>query len=388
MPFTAPITLLTCSALIAVLPIASLQAGNLLKTIHVDHSFRYLGGDWEIVIHGNDGDPDLDPDETVLIVIDGAFPADGGRATRPAGARWDFLGADANEDVWIIPQAFTPLLWPGWRSEGNFAPYFNNDPRLGFDSPFVRVSLVQAGYSGVGDGHFSIWSNQTGGNTKVWVSTADGISDEDAYYFSSGHSHTNLGFSDPGVYQIDYQASAFLSNSGGNPLVGTNPVASPVQSFYYAVGTYAEWKATHYQPIELVDQDPTDDTPEIAHYDSDTDKDGVTLLLEYAFNLSPVKMDRQLLNKDSGTQGLPLVYLDDSGDESKVVIEYVRRRAEGAPRLNYRPQFSSTLDDDWTDASSETIEPIDTTWERVRAVDTVSPEQEAARFGRVLVELE
>ena len=32
------------------LPVA--QASEILKTIHVDHAFRYDGGEWEIVIHG------------------------------------------------------------------------------------------------------------------------------------------------------------------------------------------------------------------------------------------------------------------------------------------------------------------------------------------------
>ena len=48
--------------LIAVLTLQGAQAGTLLKRIHVDHAFRYGGGEWEIVIHGNDGDPDLDPE--------------------------------------------------------------------------------------------------------------------------------------------------------------------------------------------------------------------------------------------------------------------------------------------------------------------------------------
>ena len=364
------------------------HAGALLKTTHVDHAFRYSGGNWEIVIHGNDGNTDLDPDKAVMIVIDKPFPASGGRATRPTGAQWDFLGVDAGEDVWLVPQAFTPLLWPGWRSEGAFAEYFDDDPRLGFTSSFVKVSLIDVAYSGLGDGHFAIWTNQTGGVTKQWIASVDGISEEDSYYFSSGHSHTNLGFSDPGVYQVDYQASAFLDNSGGAQPGGTDPVVSPVQSFFYAVGTFAEWKATHYEPIELVDQNPGDDVPEVAHYDSDTDRDGVTLLLEYAFNLSPVDSDRQQLEPGSGMRGLPTVYLEESGDESRLVIEYIRRRAEGVPRLSYQPQFSSTLDGDWTNALSESVEPIDATWERVRVVDPVSSDENSARFGRVWVGLE
>ena len=376
------------SLLIAVLTLQGAQAGTLLKRIHVDHAFRYGGGEWEIVIHGNDGDPDPDPEKVVMVVIDQPFPSEGGRATRPSSGQWNFLGVGANEDVWIIPQAFTPLLWPGWRTEGRFAEYFDSDPRLGFTSRFVKISLEGITYSGLGDGHFSIWSNQTGGVTKQWISSADGITEEDGYYFSSGHAHNNFGFSDPGVYRVDYSASAFLSNDGGSPPAGTNPVTSPVQSFYYAVGTYAEWKASYFEPHELVDGDPVDDSPEVAHYHSDTDQDGVSLLLEYAFNLSPVEMDSKVLVPGEGTSGLPAVQFDDSDNGKRLVIEYVRRRSRGAPRLSYHPEFSSSLDAEWADGVSETVSPVDATWERVRVVDPVAAGGESARFGRVRVELE
>ena len=371
----------------AVLLVVGAQAGEILKR-HVDHSFRYAGDDvWEIVLHGSDGDPDLDPDETVMVLIDQPFPADGNRATRPPGEEWDFLGVGPGEDIWLIPQAFSPFLWPGWRSEGTFAEYFDDDPRLGFTAPFVKVSLEGVTYSGLGAGYFSSWEI-SGGVPQEWIASADGISEEDGYFFSSGHAHTNMGFSDPGVYRVDYRASAFLGNDGGNPPAGTNPVTSPVQSFYYSVGTYAEWKASYYEPHELVDGDPSDGVPEVAHYDSDTDQDGVSLLLEYAFNLIPVQKDAKTLVPGTGTEGLPVGYLDESGDDAKLVIEYVRRRAVGSPRLTYRPEFSCTLDSDWTEAASESVELIDETWERVRAMDSARADQARTRFGRVRIDLQ
>ena len=112
------------------------------------------------------------------------------------------------------------------------------------------------------------------------------------------------------------------------------------------------------------------------------------LLLEYAFNLSPVEADQRSLTPGSGSGGLPVVYLDDSGGQSRLVIEYVRRRADGAPRLSYHPEFSADLDSGWMNAGSETVLPIDATWERVRAEDAASSEEYSARFGRVRVELE
>ena len=374
--------------LITAFLIQGAQAGTLLKRIHVDHAFRYQGNEeWEIVIHGNDGDDDLDPDEAVMVVFDRPFPQEGGRATRPSSEQWNFLGVAGNEDVWIIPQNFTPLIWPGWRSEGAFATYYNDDARLGFSAPFVGISVENISYSGLGAGHYSMWSNQTGGITKVWISTADGISEDDVYYFSSGHAHTNQGFSDPGVYRVAYRATGFLANDGGDPPAGTRLVASQLQSFYYAVGSYAEWKATYFEPHELVGASSSDPVPEATRYTGDSDGDGIPLLLEYAFNLSPAESDYRVLTPDSGEGGLPSVRLDQSASQPRLVIEYLRRRAEGAPRLSYYPEFSSTLESGWAPAGAESVFPVDSTWERVVVVDESIGHADTVRFGRVRVEL-
>jgi len=74
--------------------------------------------------------------------------------------------------------------------------------------------------------------------------------------------------------------------------------------------------------------------------------------------------------------------------EPRLVIEYLRRREEGAPRLSYYPEFSSTLESGWQEAVSETVVPINPIWELVRAEDAASSNGDSARFGRVRVELE
>ena len=164
-------------------------------------------------------------------------------------------------------------------------------------------------------------------------------------------------------------------------------MTSPVQGFYYAVGTYAEWKASYFEPHELVGEDPSDGVLTTTAYGSDSDQDGVPLLLEYAFNLSPVEADQRVLVPGSETGGMPLVRFDDSIAQPRLVIEYLRRREEGSPRLSYYPEFSSALESGWEGATSETVVPINALWERVRAEDVVSSNEDSARFGRVRVEL-
>ena len=56
--------------IITALLIHGVQAGTLLKRIHVDHAFRYQGNEeWEIVIHGNDGDDDRDEMGMAIVVV-------------------------------------------------------------------------------------------------------------------------------------------------------------------------------------------------------------------------------------------------------------------------------------------------------------------------------
>ena len=164
-------------------------------------------------------------------------------------------------------------------------------------------------------------------------------------------------------------------------------VASQLQSFYYAVGSYAEWKATYFEPHELVGASSSDPVPEATRHTGDSDGDGIPLLLEYAFNLSPAESDYRVLTPDSGEGGLPSVRLDQSASQPRLVIEYLRRRVEGAPRLSYYPEFSSTLESGWAPAGAESVFPVDSTWERVVVVDESIGHADTVRFGRVRVEL-
>jgi surface-anchored protein len=60
--------------------------------------------------------------------------------------------------------------------------------------------------------HFSVWQTQTGSTTR-WMSTLDqGIDASDRnYYTSGGHTHYNFGFTQPGLYEIDYQIRTFVN---------------------------------------------------------------------------------------------------------------------------------------------------------------------------------
>ena len=65
-----------------------------------------------------------------------------------------------------------------------------------------------------GNGNFSLTQKDTFGSETVYMSTADGISDADHILLSLGHGHYNWGFSAPGTYVLEFEASAELTSGG------------------------------------------------------------------------------------------------------------------------------------------------------------------------------
>ncbi len=156
-------------------------------------------------------------------------------------------------------------------------------------------------------------------------------------------------------------------------LENTVPQSSSILSF--ATLTAAEsWRKTFFN-----DTANTGDAADSA----DPDHDGVVNLLERAFNLNPTQPGRPILTAGTGTSGLPLIRR--TGQPPVFSIQYIRLKASTNSGLTYTPQFSSSLDGGaWTAATgTETVESIDSEWERVTITDTAS--SQTKRFGRVMV---
>ncbi len=117
---------------------------------------------------------------------------------------------------------------------------------------------------------------------------------------------------------------------------------------------------------------------------ADPDKDGLVNPLERAFNLNPPQATLPILISNTGTTGLPNIRSTGTGASRRLKIEYLRRKASGNPGLSYNPQFLSDLGTAWQDfTGTETVQSIDSVWERVTVDDTVTGEPK--RFGRVKV---
>ncbi len=118
---------------------------------------------------------------------------------------------------------------------------------------------------------------------------------------------------------------------------------------------------------------------------ADFDGDGVSNLLEWAFNLDPAARDAATLTPVTGIRGLPVVTLVGSGSSRRLRVELVRLSTTVNPILRYGVEFSSGMTPaDWSESGRiVAVGRIDDYWERVVVED--SQEGRPARFARVKV---
>jgi alpha-tubulin suppressor-like RCC1 family protein len=115
----------------------------------------------------------------------------------------------------------------------------------------------------------------------------------------------------------------------------------------------------------------------------DTDRDGLSALVEYAFNLNPSAPDAgHRLGGAGSTSGLPVAgTITDGNGNRRLKLEYLRRIGGG---MTYVPQFTSGLGAaSWTDATqAPVVTPVTEEWERCVVEDQGTF---PARFGRIRV---
>ncbi len=129
---------------------------------------------------------------------------------------FDFIGATPGEPFWVLPQnTFSAGLALGMAVEladsGRFCPWNPGDPR-GAETEDLWFELKLLDVRGPADGDFSMWQADGVNPPVVFFSTRDGgITDKDVYYITDrGHAHMNWGFTQPGLYEIDFRVSTVL----------------------------------------------------------------------------------------------------------------------------------------------------------------------------------
>lgn len=265
--------------------------------IEFDPTLQVLSG---IFIHNEERETQQTSEQAVFVVNESA------RRQLPSGTPFGMEG----DSLWILSQAPEP----GHLALGVSA---EDIPTGVFVDPLeLRLVRVQ------GPGHFFAWQTDSPGVFDVKLNSADGIGAGDKVLSVPGsHEHMNWGFSQPGIYAIDFEAAGTLSPSAAVLKTPTTrftfhvlplPVLKPVQA----------WQRKHWKL----------GAPE-SDLSSDPDRDGIVNLAEYAFGLDPLEPSTS-----------PLVEIRFSAGESRQ-LELVWARNTGATDVEWwlesRPEFGA-----------------------------------------------
>ena len=164
-----------------------------IGTGHVDIGPRMVDGQWSVALRDDSGAHPVwrDPDRTVLRVSDAALMA------APTGSDYAFMGAQAGEQYYVVPQTQNPdVVWLGWNTQ---------DP--GVVSAIDRGATMRIG-SVSGPGRtWMFLQDGTFGKPRLLVDGQSGQA-QDVWVDASTHVHANWVFSAPGVYTAALTFSA------------------------------------------------------------------------------------------------------------------------------------------------------------------------------------
>ena len=173
--------------------------GNIvrLRKGEADLGVAFEGGALEVHLHDHDADVEYESGEARLYV-----PALA-KSAIPDNPAFAFIG-NPQDPVWILPQRENPKL-PFLGVAGE-----EIDEGL-FQDEMVDLSIV--GISGPGD--MFVYALDGFGNPAVHIDSKNGVDATDRLAVAVGsHFHINWAFSEPGLYEVTFQASGTLIEGG------------------------------------------------------------------------------------------------------------------------------------------------------------------------------
>jgi surface-anchored protein len=300
---------------------------------------------------------------------------------RPAAATYDFLGVAPDANMYMLPStqiAGIPFLGMSGESvpAGIFASYLNTDPRVNATNAYMKHQLVAMRSSS--GGHLSVHTVSSG-TPRVWMATSDGISSDDAFYQTPGeHSHRNIVFTKPGIYEVDIFVSGYRDtndNTTYDPVVDPY-IESGIFTMVFGVDFPGQWREENFGSAANTGSGAND---------QDFDSDGLSNLLEFAFGLNPAASSPSALTLAPGntlaSRGVPAWVT--SGTANHAV--FLRRKDRTAAGLVYSVQISSDLDAWQTLTNTPEVVGTDGEMELVRVPIPATGEGESRQFMRVNV---
>lgn len=139
------------------------------------------------------------------------------KGSRPVNSQFNFIGVAAGQPIWRLPRSQNPnLLFLSIGTEELSS--------ADFASP---ISWNLIGVTGTGNGpapgYFSMWGVDDFGGVIPLMSTApSALTPNTLDVNAAGHYHFNYAFTAPGLYNVEFQATATLSSAlGGGQVTGS-----------------------------------------------------------------------------------------------------------------------------------------------------------------------
>ncbi|MEV6716221.1 TIGR03773 family transporter-associated surface protein [Lentzea sp. NPDC051208] len=176
-----------------------------------------------LTVKGKSDSGPFDPSATTLNVTDAA------KRPAPSSPAYSFLGVPGGTPIHVIPQTFQPdMLWAGWNTE--------SVPRGALVDNVVDLTLRTAR----GPGRLEVYVSGTDGPERVFSSHDPAV--RTARVAVPTHAHANWAFTAPGVYELEFEASATAAS--GTRLVSPPARYAVVVGPHNAVATTTTLSAT------------------------------------------------------------------------------------------------------------------------------------------------
>jgi putative ABC transporter-associated repeat protein len=168
-----------------------------VDTGHVDVGPRFVDGTWRLQARDDRAVPAVwrYADDTVIRVLDTAvLPV-------PDSPDYAFLGSEPGKPVHVVPQTqASDVVWLGWNTQ---------DPEV-VAQVDRGATLTLHGAQGPGDVYVFLQEGVAGAPNVLWDS--DRAFPQDLWMDVNTHVHANWVFTEPGVYLLDVDVHADLTN--------------------------------------------------------------------------------------------------------------------------------------------------------------------------------
>lgn len=169
-----------------------------------------------------------------LGVFDAATPP----LTRPAASQWDFLGVDAGEPIYILPEGGVP----------NTLPYLGFSTEHPSVAAFDEVKITLIAMTGPVHAVVSVFAT----SANVPFNTLGGFPAGTLEIDTQDHLHYNWAFTHIGTYDLTFRFDI---------LAGSQIVHTGVDTFRFQItdgggfDDYDHWRRTHFRPGDIEDDD-------------------------------------------------------------------------------------------------------------------------------------